>query len=281
MQNYQIIAVPQFENCGLQKEVLYKINGEISVDNPLSRFLPCKNMPSYEARLFVPGKGRLIRSTDLLYILRKAKAISSAFYGAWSRHYFGKKIGYLEDKVLLSDKDLISEYKCLMSGESSLLSPTQISLAQKELDYRFFQEEAKHILEISQDMYYRCDDFDINKGLKDYLTRMLRHKEAGMFLLKDRLSRLEYKSFKEYTSRCTAGECNWFGVMRSAESIRSTFSLCEKRKPIDNPYQFGASIAAQQSDMSSERIYYLMARAILYTGPRYDIYFCYANEQAA
>ena len=134
MQNYQIIAVPQFENCGLQKEVLYKINGEISVDNPLSRFLPCKNMPSYEARLFVPGKGRLIRSTDLLYILRKAKAISSAFYGAWSRHYFGKKIGHLEDKVLLSDKDLISEYKCLRKGESPLLSPTQISLAQKELD---------------------------------------------------------------------------------------------------------------------------------------------------
>ena len=92
MQNYQIIAIPQFENCGLQKEVLYKINGEISVDNPLSRFLPCKNMPSYEARLFVPGKGRLLSSTDLLYILRKAKAISSAFYGAWSRHYFGKRL---------------------------------------------------------------------------------------------------------------------------------------------------------------------------------------------
>ena len=48
MQNYQIIAIPQFENCGLQKELLYKVNGEISVDNPLSRFLPCKNMPRYE-----------------------------------------------------------------------------------------------------------------------------------------------------------------------------------------------------------------------------------------
>ena len=44
MQNYQIIAVPQFENCGLQKEMLYKVNGEISVDNPLARFLPCKKM---------------------------------------------------------------------------------------------------------------------------------------------------------------------------------------------------------------------------------------------
>ena len=170
MQNYQIIAVPQFENCGLQKEVLYKINGEIYVDNPLSRFLPCKNMPSYEVRLFVPGKGRLIRSTDLLYILRKAKAISSAFYGAWSRHYFGRKIGRIEDKVLLSDKGLISDYKCMRSGKISLLSPAQISLAQKELDYRFFQEEAKHILEKSQDMYYRSDDFSINKGLLNKLT---------------------------------------------------------------------------------------------------------------
>ena len=225
MQNYQIIAVPQFENCGLEKELLYKVNGEISFDNPLSRLLPCKNMPRYEARLFVPGKGRLLRSKDMLYILRKAKAISSAFYGAWSRHYFGKKIGYLEDKVLLSDGDLISDYKCMRSGKSSLLSPTQISLAQKELDYRFFQEEAKHILEISQDMYYRCDDFDINKGLKDYLTRMLRHKEAGMFLLKDRLGRLEYKSFKEYTSRCTTGECNWFGVLRVSQECGGGFSL--------------------------------------------------------
>ena len=281
MQNYQIIAVPQFENCGLQKEVLYKVNGEISVDNPLARFLPCKNMPRYEARLFVPGKGRLLRSKDLLYILHKAKGISSSFYGAWGRYYFGKKIGHIEDKVLLSDKDLISDYKCLMSGASSLLSPTQLSLAQKELDYRFLQEEAKHILEISQDMYYTRDNFDINKGLKDYLTRMLRQKEAEMFLLKDRLGRLEYDSFKEYTNRCTAGECNWFGVMRNAESIRSTFSMSEKRKPVDNSYQFGTSIAAQQSDMSSERIYYLMARAILYTGPGYDIYFCYADEQAA
>ena len=91
---------------------------------------------------------------------------------------------------------------------------------------------------------------------------------------------LDYAEFKDFTSRCSANECNWFSVMRRAKVIKPVIRVAKKRVVEDNPFEFGKKLANYSQDMSAERLSFLMLRGYYYYRFGYDFYFACSDRCA-
>ena len=109
MKTFYFLAVPQFSDLDMKPEVLYRVKGVMSQDNPLTEFY--KSRESADT-LCIKGLTwcRKVYPRKLLRICKDAKRISSAFYGAWGRYYFDHSINTVYDQVLLSDSELVESY---------------------------------------------------------------------------------------------------------------------------------------------------------------------------
>lgn len=267
MQTICFYAVPKRFNNILKSEKVYEVKGFISSDNPLYNF----------------GKSRKLMLRDLFYVIKNAREISVAFYDAFARHYFDKCPGSVNDYVMLSDAELVKNYKSLLhqyhaafEQEEFMQGCYEISLKQKLLDLSFWHEEEERILDAYAVYHYHYGKYDLRRALKEYFYGRDIQKELGINLLLDRLGRLDYASFKQVAGRWSANDCNYFGVIRRAEVIKPVFSMGE-RKLDENPYHFAQKLALSSNDMSAGRLSFLMLRACSFLHPDYDFYYKCAN----
>ena len=286
MKTFYFLAVPQFSDLGMKPEVLYMVQGVMSQDNPLTEFY--KGRESADT-LCIKGLTwcRKVYPRKMLRICKDAKRISSAFYGAWARYYFNHSINTVYDPVLLSDSELVENYNYLLQEKEStgdedafLKGCYDLSIRQKVIDMDFWRQEAKEVHEKFYDYYYYYPFSSPNKVLEEYFARKYLQKEAEINLLRDRLGVLDYAEFKEFTSRCSATECNWFSVMRRAKLIKPVIRVAKKRVVEDNPFTFGKKLVNYAQDMSAERLSFLMLRGYYYYRFGYDFYFACSDRCA-
>ena len=286
MKTFYFLAVPQFDDCDMKPEVLYKVQGVMSKDNPLMEFC---NFNKSGSSIGISGvsKYRKISSRRFQFVSKNAKKISSAFYGAWGRYYFDHGISTIYDPVVLSDCELVERYKYLLQEKEStgdedsfLKGCYDLSIRQKVLDLDFWKREAKDVHEKFYDHFYYYPFSSPNKVLEEYFSRKFLQKEAEINLVRDRLGVLDYAEFKDFTRRCSANECNWFRIMRSAKRIKPVISLADKRVVEDNPFAFSKKLASCSQDMSAERLSFLMLRGYYYYRFGYDFYFACSDRCA-
>ena len=286
MKTFYFLAVPQFSDLDMKPEAIYRVQGELSQDNPLTEFYKGRERAD---TLGIKGLTwcRKLYPRKLLRICKDAKRISNAFYGAWGRYYFDHSINTVYDPVLLSDSGLVENYNYLLQEKEStgdedafLKGCDDLSIRQKVIDMDFWKQEAKDVHEKFYDYYYYYPFSSPNKVLEEYFGRKYLQKEAEINLLRDRLGVLDYAEFKDFTSRCSANECNWFSVMRRAKVIKPVIRVAKKRVVEDNPFEFGKKLANYSQDMSAERLSFLMLRGYYYYRFGYDFYFACSDRCA-
>ena len=286
MKTFYFLAVPQFKDCGKKPEVLYKVQGVMSKDNPLMEFC---NFNQTGGSIGIKGisRCRKISQGKLLFISKKAKRISKAFYGAWGRYYFDHKINTLYDHVVLSDSDLVERYNYLLQEKEStgdadafLKDCYDLSIRQKKLDIELWKNKADQVMCSFDNHSFTYLLSSPQSTLIDYFARKYFQKETEINLLRDRLGILEYPTFKDFTGRCTAEECHWFSIMRTAKLIKPVIHIAEQKDFEVDLYRVGRKAANSALDMSAERLSFLMQRGRICYRSGYDYYFACSGQCA-